>query len=99
MVVKSSGVETVISSGVEIVFISLHFDKAQYRLAQGDNGGIIISKELLLCHIEGNRDGLFLQCESFLHSAKIGNKSHSPLIIASFFARLHFFIFFSKDMA
>ena len=41
MVVKSSGVETVISSGVEIVFISLHFDKAQYRLAQGDNSGII----------------------------------------------------------
>ena len=56
MVVKSSGVETVISSGVEIVFISLHFDKAQYRLAQGDNGGITISKELQFCHIERSRD-------------------------------------------
>ena len=47
---------SVISSGVEIVFISLYFDIAQYRLAQGDIGGITISKELQFCHIERSRD-------------------------------------------
>ena len=63
--VKSSEVEIipVISSecqfrlfGIEMVFISLYFDIAQYRLAQGDNSGISIFLELLLCQIERSRD-------------------------------------------
>ena len=47
---------SVMSSEVEIVFISLYFDIAQYRLAQGDNSGISIFLELLLCQIERSRD-------------------------------------------
>ena len=35
--------EPVKSSEVEMVFISLHFDKAQYRLDQGDNSEIKFS--------------------------------------------------------
>lgn len=42
---------------------------------------------------------LFLWLDEFLHSANDFNPSQSPLIIASFFALLHPFSLFSKEIA